>query len=116
MAIISVHECYTRVFELRAQKGEDISEDTIKELFNYEFKMYDTADKILTLTWENAEILINYASNLKNKIEVVPHGVDTRFYAPPKEGEIMRMCGDFIGIVTCLWHQLRWALVLEVSS
>ena len=85
VAIISVHECYTKAFELRAKKGEDISEDTIKELFNYEFKMYDTADKILTLTGEDADILINYAPNLKNKIRVVPHGVDTAFYTPPKK-------------------------------
>ena len=84
-AIISVHECYTKAFELRAKKGEDISEDTIKELFNYEFKMYDTADKMLTLTGEDADILINYAPNLKNKIRVVPHGVDTAFYTPPKK-------------------------------
>lgn len=83
MTIISVHECYIKAFELRAAKGEDISEDTIKELFNYEFKMYDTADKILTLTREDGEILINYAPNLKNKIRVVPHGVDTKFYVPP---------------------------------
>ena len=84
-AIISVHECYTKAFELRAKKGEDISEDTIKELFNYEFKMYDTADKILTLTGEDADILINYAPNLKTKIRIVPHGVDTAFYTPPKK-------------------------------
>jgi len=85
VAIISMHECYTKAFELRAKKGEDISEDIIKELFNYEFKMYDTADKILTLTGEGANILINYAPNLKNKIRVVPHGVDTAFYTPPKK-------------------------------
>jgi len=84
-AIISVHECYTKAFELRAAKGEDISEDTIKELFNYEFKMYDVADRILTLTKEDADILINHAPNLKNKIRVVPHGVDTAFYTPPKK-------------------------------
>jgi len=85
MAIISVHECYTKALELRAEKGENISKDRIKELFNYEFKMYDTADKILTLTKEDSDILINYAPNLKNKIMVVPHGVNTGFYVPPEE-------------------------------
>ena len=84
MAIISVHECYTKAFKMRAEKGEDISEDIINELFNYEFKMYYTADKILTLTTEDAAVLVNYAPNLKNKIRVVPHGVDTAFYTPPK--------------------------------
>ena len=85
VTIISVHECYTRALELRAKKGEDISEDTIKELSNYEFKMYDTVDKILTLTKEDADILVSYAPNLKDKIRVVPNGVDTDFYIPPEE-------------------------------
>ncbi|MFQ6031338.1 MAG: hypothetical protein ACE5K2_00325, partial [Candidatus Zixiibacteriota bacterium] len=39
-SIISVHECYTKAFRMRAQKGEDISEEIINELFEYEFKMY----------------------------------------------------------------------------
>ena len=30
MTVISVHECYTKAFELRAAKGEEISEATIK--------------------------------------------------------------------------------------
>jgi len=71
MTVISVHECYTNAFKLRAKKGEDISEDIIKDLFNYEFKMYEVADKILTLTREDADILINYAPDLRNKIGVV---------------------------------------------
>ena len=83
--IISVHECYAKALELRAKKGEDISENTIQEIFNYEFKMYATADKILTLTKEDAEILMSYTLNLKRKIRVVPHGVDTRFFTPPTE-------------------------------
>jgi len=83
--VISVHECYTKAFKLRAEKGEDISEDTIKELFDYEFKMYGAADRLLSLTQEDANILISYAAELKNKLRVVPHGVDTDFYTPPKE-------------------------------
>jgi len=85
MTVISVHECYTKAFKLRAAKGEEIREATIKELFNYEFKMYDVADRILTLTREDGDILISYAPGLKNKIRVVPHGVDTEFYTPPKK-------------------------------
>jgi len=85
MTIISVHECYTKALELRAKKGEAISEDTIKELFNYEFKMYEATTRILTLTKEDADILVNYAPNLKNKIRIVPHGVDTKFFTPPKK-------------------------------
>ncbi|MFB0556520.1 MAG: glycosyltransferase family 4 protein [Dehalococcoidia bacterium] len=83
--IISVHECYTKAFELRAEKGEGINRATIKELSDYEFKMYDTADIILSLTKEDADILVNYAPSLRNKISTVPHGVDTEFFVPPKK-------------------------------
>jgi len=82
--IISVHECYTKAFELN-KKGEKISPQTIKELSNYEFKMYNSVKKILTLTQEDADILISYSPGLKDKISIVPHGVDTQFYTPPKE-------------------------------
>jgi glycosyltransferase involved in cell wall biosynthesis len=84
MSVISVHECYTKAFSMRAQKGEEISEDTIKELFDYEFKMYEAADRLLSLTQEDAEILTSYSAGLKGKIRVVPHGVDTDFYRPPE--------------------------------
>ncbi len=90
MSVISVHECYTKAFELRAKKGEAISADTIKELFNYEFKMYDVADRILSLTREDADIMIGYAPELKDKIRVVPHGVDTGFYTPPEKSSWAR--------------------------
>jgi glycosyltransferase involved in cell wall biosynthesis len=83
--VISVHECYTKAFKLRAEKGENIKEDTIEKLFDYEFKMYDAADRLLSLTQEDADILIDYSFELKNKIRVVPHGVDTNFYIPPTE-------------------------------
>ncbi|MDY6964889.1 MAG: glycosyltransferase family 4 protein [Halobacteriota archaeon] len=85
LSIISVHESYTKAFKLRAEKGEDISEDMINELFNYEFKMYADADRILSLTREDGDILTDYSPDLKDKIWVVPHGADTDFYTPPKE-------------------------------
>ncbi|KPK99725.1 MAG: hypothetical protein AMJ91_06680, partial [candidate division Zixibacteria bacterium SM23_73_3] len=66
--VISVHECYTKAFKLRAEKGEDIGEDIIKELFDFEFKMYDAADRLLSLTQEDANILTGYSAQLKNKI------------------------------------------------
>lgn len=82
--IISVHEFYTKAFELRAQRGEDISQTTIKDMFNYELKMYNSADKVLLLTREDAESIVDYAPILSNKIRVVPHGVDTEFFTLPK--------------------------------
>ena len=84
LKVISVHECYTKALELRRLKGEKISEETIEEMRNYEFKMYSVADLILTLTPEDAEILANYEPSLRERIRVVPHGVDTSFYKPPK--------------------------------
>jgi len=84
LKVISVHECYTKALELRKLKGEKISEKTIEEMRNYEFKMYSVADLILTLTPEDAEILVGYEPSLRERIRVVPHGVDTSFYTPPK--------------------------------
>jgi glycosyltransferase involved in cell wall biosynthesis len=85
MSIISVHECYTTAFRQRASKGEAISKETIKKLFEYEFKMYRAVDHILTLTPEDGDALVSLAPDLKGKVEVVPHGVDTGFYKPPPD-------------------------------
>lgn len=85
MTIISVHECYTQAFRQRAGKGERISKDTIEELFEYEFRMYRSVDRVLSLTREDMETLVSLAPDLKGKTSVVPHGVDTDFYIPPPE-------------------------------
>jgi glycosyltransferase involved in cell wall biosynthesis len=85
MTVISVHECYTRAFRQRAEKGEPIPEETIDALFEYEFKMYRSVDQVLSLTAEDREILIRLAPDLEEKTAVVPHGVDTDFYRPPRE-------------------------------
>jgi hydroxymethylpyrimidine pyrophosphatase-like HAD family hydrolase len=84
MTMISIHECYTNAFKQRVQKGEDISEQVINELYNYEFKMYEAVDRLLPLTHEDGDILVSYNPKLKDKIRVVPHGVDTEFFIPPK--------------------------------
>jgi len=85
MTIISVHECYTQAFRQRVSKGEDISEEIIGQLFNYEFKMYRSVDRVLSLTREDMETILHLAPDLKGKTGVVPHGVDTTFYTPPLE-------------------------------
>jgi glycosyltransferase involved in cell wall biosynthesis len=85
LTVISVHECYTKAFQLRKEKGEDITDDEIEEIREYEFKMYRSADLILTLTQEDKGILVRFDPSLYGKIEVVPHGVDTDFWYPPKE-------------------------------
>jgi len=83
MTIISVHECYTRAFQQRMEKGELINKETIEELFAYEFKMYRSVDRLLSLTPEDKKAMIELSPDLKGKIEVVPHGVDSNFYIPP---------------------------------
>lgn len=85
MKIISVHECYTQAFRQRAHKGEPISEKTIEKLFEYEFRMYHSVDCVLSLTPEDRQALIRLAPDLKEKTNVVPHGVDTSFYIPAHE-------------------------------
>lgn len=85
MTIISVHECYTQAFRQRVSKGEDIGEGTIEKLFDYEFRMYRSVDRVLSLTHEDMEVLLRLAPDLKGKTGVVPHGVDANFYTPPLE-------------------------------
>ena len=85
MTIISVHECYTQAFRQRVSKGEDIGEGTIEKLFDYEFRMYRSVDRVLSLTREDMEVLLRLAPDLKGKTGVVPHGVDANFYTPPIE-------------------------------
>ena len=85
MKIISVHECYTQAFRQRVNKGEDIPEEAIEKLFDYEFKMYRSVDRVLSLTREDRETILHLAPNLKEKTDIVPHGVDTNFYVPPLE-------------------------------
>jgi len=85
MTIISVHECYTQAFRQRVSKGEDISEQAIEKLYDYEFRMYRSVDMVLSLTREDMEVLIRLAPDLKGKIGVVHHGVDTTFYRRPVE-------------------------------
>jgi glycosyltransferase involved in cell wall biosynthesis len=85
MTLISVHECYTKAFRQRAEKGEPITEDSIQALFEYEFAMYRSVDRILCLTPEDRETLIGLGPDLQGKTTVVPHGVDTKFYRPPSE-------------------------------
>ena len=85
LTVISVHECYTQAAKIRMEKGEQLIDIDLKELESYEFAMYDNADLLLSLTQEDKEVLVSYKPSLKNKIKVVPHGVDTEFYHPPEK-------------------------------
>ena len=86
LRIISVHECYTdarlKVFRVKKWSWEGIKAYLhYLRLKKYEFEMYRSVDKILTLTQKDKQILLSYASNLN--VNVVPHGVDVEYFKPP---------------------------------
>jgi glycosyltransferase involved in cell wall biosynthesis len=85
LTVISVHECYAQAVKKRMEKGEKLININLKELESYEFAMYDNTDLLLILTAEDKDILLRYNQDLERKIKVVPHGVDTEFYHPPKK-------------------------------
>lgn len=90
--IISVHECYY-LARLKSYHYHKFGLNKLKEAINlkglkkYEFKMYKEADKVLTLTPEGKEELLEINPELN--ISVVPHGVDVEYFAfsPFKESE-----------------------------
>ena len=77
--VISVHECYY-LARLKAYRHSTTGMAKIKEAINlkglkkYEFEMYRNADKVLTLTPQGKEELLDICPDLD--IAVVPHGVD----------------------------------------
>lgn len=90
--IISVHECYylARLKDFRHHKwGRKKLKELIhlKGLKRYEFEMYAQADKVLTLTDQGKEELLNIRPDLD--IDVVPHGVDVDhfYYSDPEDTE-----------------------------
>lgn len=83
--VISVHECYTAarrmVFELKGFSRDGIAAYLhYLRLKGYEFRMYRSADKILTLTEEDRRVLLRFDPSLN--VNVVPHGVDTEYFHP----------------------------------
>ena len=82
--IVSMHECYylARLKAFRQNKfGPDKLKDAInlKGLKKYEFGMYRNADKVLTLTPQGKEELLEICPELD--IAVVPHGVDVEDFS-----------------------------------
>ena len=81
--IMSVHECYT-IARYKLWKARGLSREGIRaflyyiKLKSYEFKMYESANLVLTLTKEGKEELLRY--NPKLKIQVVPHGVNVDYF------------------------------------
>lgn len=99
--IMSVHECYT-IARRKLMRAKGFSWEGIKaflyyvKLVGYEFKMYESADLVLTLTYEGKEELLGY--NPRLKVKVVPHGVDVDYFnleeRKPEKNSIMFL-GNF---------------------
>jgi len=124
--IISCHECYSiarrkvldsyGIFAIRGFRA-------LLELYRlkgYEFAMYRDVDKVITLTPQERERLLQYAPDLD--IDVVPHGVDTEKFAPvsPEEQEMsIAFLGNYphdpnrdavIYFIKDIWPYLKRAL------
>lgn len=82
--VISVHECYY-LARRKAIQYAPFGPKKLKEAINlkglkkYEFDMYKHADKVLTLTPEGKEELLEISPELD--IAVVPHGVDVENFS-----------------------------------
>jgi len=82
--VISVHECYylarRKAFRLSRFGINKLKEAiNLKGLKKYEFEMYRRADKVLTLTPQGKEELLEICAELD--ISVVPHGVDIEYFS-----------------------------------
>ena len=97
--IISVHESYY-LARLKAYHHYKIGPNKLKEaihlkgLKKYEFDMYSHADKVLTLTPQGKEELLEICPELD--ISVVPHGVDVDYFSFSELEEEER-CIVFVG-------------------
>jgi glycosyltransferase involved in cell wall biosynthesis len=82
--VFSVHECYymarLKDFNHHGSGIRKLKEAiNLKGLKNYEFEMYREADKVLTLTPQGKEELLDICPDLD--ISIVPHGVDVEKFS-----------------------------------
>jgi glycosyltransferase involved in cell wall biosynthesis len=83
--VMSVHECYY-LARRKAFRVQGFSREGLSALFNlkglkkFEFDMYASADRVLTLTPEGRDELLGIRPDLE--ISVVPHGVDVDYFRP----------------------------------
>jgi glycosyltransferase involved in cell wall biosynthesis len=89
--IMSVHECYY-LARLKSFHHHKLGLDKLKEAINlkglkkYEFDMYRNADKVLALTPQGKDELMEISPDLD--IAIVPHGVDVETFSfSPQAGE-----------------------------
>jgi len=100
--IVSVHECYylARLKDFRHYRwGTKKLKEAInlKGLKKFEFDMYEEADKVLCLTPQGKEELLNIRATLD--IDIVPHGVDVEHFPysdPPNEEKSIIFVGNYL--------------------
>lgn len=123
--IVSVHECYY-LARLKSFRHHGLGLDKIKEAINlkglkkYEFDMYRHADKVLTLTPQGKQELLDIVPDLD--IAIVPHGVDVdafSFSSEPDEENSLVFVGNYLHYPnvdavlyfhTNIWPHLKAAL------
>ena len=84
--IISIHRCYTvmskKAFTIQRYTPHTAIEHlTSRGLRSYEFNVYRSADRLLTLTPEERYSMLQYRQDLR--LTVIPRGVDTDYFRPP---------------------------------
>ncbi len=87
--VMSVHECYylarRKAWEVQRLSREGLSAlVNLKGLKKFEFDMYADADRVLVLTPQGKEELLEIRPDLD--ISVVPHGVDVEHFCASGEG------------------------------
>ncbi|MDH4219579.1 MAG: glycosyltransferase family 4 protein [Candidatus Aminicenantes bacterium] len=88
--IMSVHECYY-LARLKSYHHHRFGINKLREVLNlkglkkYEFDMYRNVDKVLTLTHQGKDELLDISPDLD--ISVVPHGVDVEAFAFSPQSE-----------------------------
>jgi glycosyltransferase involved in cell wall biosynthesis len=124
--VISCHESYyvarkrSRDFYGRFSKTGLVESLRLRGLRKYEFAMYRSTDKVLTLTPEEKQGVLALAPDLD--IAVVPHGVDVDTFIPasqePAENAIMFL-GNYphdpnrdavIWFLETMWDRIRTAV------
>ncbi|MFC2165671.1 glycosyltransferase [Acidobacteriota bacterium] len=100
--IMSVHECYY-LARLKDYHHHRWGKRKLKEAINlkglkkYEFDMYEEADKVLSLTPQGKEELLDIRATLD--IDIVPHGVDIEHFSfskPDSEEKSIIFVGNYL--------------------
>ena len=100
--VFSVHECYylarLKDFNHHGYGSRKLKEAiNLKGLKDYEFEMYREADKVLTLTPQGKNELLDISPDLD--IAIVPHGVDVEKFAysqPEKHENSIVFLGNYL--------------------